>query len=363
MKKKRKSLKKSKALTVLLLLLVFFSALAINCSAAGSDEILSDFSAIIPEKTPFSAEDTDGLMEAFDIGSVFSFIITELSGKRSRLISFFLTLLAVTVLSCLSGAIGRWGGSALKAGTSIISSSILLAAIYPVIQSVISSLKTANDFFSLAAPILCSVNLSGGAVSTAGVEASGMALTVAFVSAVSSRILPVIAVFTFALSVLSSFGMGENVAKGAKNLYNRLLGIVTLIISITLSLQTVIASAKDSAALRTVRYTAGSMIPIVGGTVSSALSTLTGGLVYIKDIIGTAAIGVILYIFLSPLAILLLYRLALSLAEIISDFFGGGFCLSAFSYVLDATLASYALCCMLYVVEIILFMRLGVVAV
>ena len=148
-----------------------------------------------------------------------------------------------------------------------------------------------------------------------------------------------------------------------KKLFSWFLGIVTVMISGTLSLQTMVASARDCAAMRAAKYAASGMIPVVGSTVAAALSTLASGVSYVKGIVGGGAVFVLISIMLSPLVLMLMYRFALSFAKFASEFFeiGGGVKIfSAYLYSLDTVLATYALSCLVYLFEIILFVKGGV---
>jgi hypothetical protein len=104
------------------------------------------------------------------------------------------------------------------------------------------------------------------------------------------------------------------------------------------------------------------MIPVVGSSVSGALSTLAAGLTYAKSFIGVGAILVIVTLALSPLILLLLYRFALSAVITFSDFVGlGGIKIfGAYRFVIDSVVTLYALSALVYVIEIILFIKCGV---
>ena len=121
--------------------------------------------------------------------------------------------------------------------------------------------------------------------------------------------------------------------------------------------------AADSAAMRAAKYAASGLIPIVGTTVAGAISTLAAGLSYARGIIGGGAIAVIVYLALSPLVLILLYRLALSIVVIFADFTGAkavSRMLSAYRFALDMTLSAYSLSALIYVFLIIVFLRIGV---
>jgi hypothetical protein len=164
---------------------------------------------------------------------------------------------------------------------------------------------------------------------------------------------------------ITAFGNSgvEAVGRGVRNLFMWLVGITTALITGTLALQTLIDTASDSTAMRAARYAASGMIPVVGSTVSGALSTLAAGLTYAKSFIGVGAILVIVTFALSPLIMLLLYRFALSAVIIFSDFVGiggGAKIFGAYRFVIDSVVTLYALSALVYVLEIILFIKCGV---
>ena len=148
-----------------------------------------------------------------------------------------------------------------------------------------------------------------------------------------------------------------------KSFFSWGIGILCAVSTAALAIQSVVASAKDSASLRAARYAASGLIPIVGSTVASALSTLAGGLAYAKSTVGATSIAVILTLALVPLASLLMYRLALSLVITFLNFAdcsGGVRCFSAFRSALDSLTAIYSLSMIVCILEIVIFMKSGV---
>ena len=108
---------------------------------------------------------------------------------------------------------------------------------------------------------------------------------------------------------------------------------------------------------------ASGLIPVVGSTVSGALSTLAAGISYSKGVIGAGAIFVIISIVLAPLVSLLAYRFALSLASMLAEMLGAcaaSRIFTAFRFSLDSLTAVYALSSIIYILEIILFAKAGV---
>ena len=112
--------------------------------------------------------------------------------------------------------------------------------------------------------------------------------------------------------------------------------------------------------MRAARYAAGGLIPTVGSAVSGAISTLVGGLSAVGGIIGASSVFVISAMALSPLVMLLLYRLAFYLASLVGEF--SGFrceAVEAFSSALDTLVSVYAVTTTVYILEIILLISGG----
>jgi hypothetical protein len=105
------------------------------------------------------------------------------------------------------------------------------------------------------------------------------------------------------------------------------------------------------------------MIPVVGGTVAGSMATLASGLAYVKGIIGAGAVAVLVSILLSPLVMLLLYRLAVTLAASVSELLSVGVTARlyrTYSRCFDLVIAVYTTSVLLYVFEIVLFTVSGV---
>ncbi len=356
MKKHRRS---KKIIFAAILAVALLCALSVSAFAKEPDELLSDFSAVVPSRYKDIAE---GPAEKISISSLVDFLSEELSGNTSSLSLFFLFTLGLCAVSAASRIYKSRLSSAVGFAISAVAMSALLEKTLSLFTSVTSSLAEANGFFTALIPVFCAVNSAGGGVGTASIQGAGMSLTASFCTAVISRLLPLIAAVVFSLEMLGTLGADSKMAKSAKNLYTKTLGAVTFIIAIILTFQSVVSSASDGIAIRTAKYSAQNLIPVVGSTVSSALSMLSGGLSYVKSMAGVGAAAVMIYIFLSPLVLLLLYRLALSVAAAIDGTLGGGGgIISPFLGIMDCMIASYSLCAVLYIFEILLFMRFGLV--
>ena len=68
------------------------------------------------------------------------------------------------------------------------------------------------------------------------------------------------------------------------------------------------------AALRTVRFAAGSFLPVVGGSVSESLRTVAGSVEYLRGVMGGAGLAVVFFAFLPTFLFVMLHRVTFLLA-------------------------------------------------
>lgn len=329
-------------------------------------DIMSEFSELIPEESGISLEE-NRLLESVGFDSILSGILSAVLGEKSRILGFFLTVIGFAVLSVVCETASSLGSTAKKSagvGVYVIMSVTVYPTVYAVFESVRKSLESVSSFFGAALPIMTAITAASGSVKTAGIQAMNMNVTLGIVGAIATKILLPLSFAMLALALVSSFGDGSagSVAKGIKSFFTFGLGIVTAVSSAAIALQTVIASASDSAALRAARYAAGGLIPVVGSSVSSALSTLAGGLAYAKSTVGAAAIAVIASASIAPLISLLVYRIIFSVAVTFLEYAdnpGGVRCFSAYRVAFDTVISVYVMSTLVCIIQLIVFMKGG----
>ena len=246
----------------------------------------------------------------------------------------------------------------------MITSLIIFYRIGGLCESVKESLVELSTFFTGLIPILTGILTAGGNVTSAASQALNMNITLSAVSYVATYLLIPLVLSLFALALASSVGgtTVSAVAKSVRGIFMWIMGIGTTVIIGAVSMQSLIAGAQDSAYLRAAKYAATGMIPVVGSTVSGALATLAGGLNYVKGAVGVSSVVVIVGLVLSPLMTMLLYRLSFSIGISFLEFTGsktGKSVYTAFRSALDTLISVYVLSSVIYICEIVVFMRCG----
>ena len=359
-------MKKVILLTIIVVILSFFTVFS---SAEGAaDDYISEFEDVLPEGFDNIASDSSGVIDMVSARSLYTEFLSIITDNGGEAIAFFLKLIGSAVLLSVAGLCHEKLSKYIEAAVGMICSLLIFDSLGPLFLAVEETLCSVSDFFAALIPITVGITALGGGTTTAAVQATGMYTALSFVGDIGTRAFLTISSFGLAMSLLSSLGHNGilSITKGVKELFNRITGIFTALLTASFALQTIISSAADSAAMRAAKYAASGLIPIVGSTVAGAISTITAGMSYAKGIVGGGAIAVIIYLALSPLALLLLYRLALSLVIIFSDFIGssgGAKIFSSYRFALDMTITVYSLSNLVYLFMTVIFIRIGAMAI
>ncbi len=346
---------------IMLMIVVISLAFSLRVSAKEAEDYIEDFESVLPGEG-VDVGDPEKILSSVSVEGLLRELSSALSGRRGEIFSFFLLLLGASVLLALASTAPEGCRSAVECGVGLTVSGLLLVRILPVFGQTLGSVGELSDFFAKAAPILAAISLAGGGGGASAVETAGIALAVSFVGEVMCTALLGVMGFSLALGLISAFGDSgvAALASAVKGIFAWLIGISTAVIMGTLSLQSVVASAADSAAMRSAKYAASGMIPIVGGAVSGALSTLASGLSYAKGVIGAGTVAVLVTSAVAPLAVLLLYRLAFTVAMRLCGGFSTTTVIKSFATALDMLIAVFSLSMLIFIFEIILMIKSGV---
>ena len=333
-----------------------------------SKDYLEEFKDILPGGG-IDPENVDELISGVGADAILAELFATLEGRSGDIISFFLLLLGIAIILVCSESCMAIESPALKrqitAGVSTVASVMLFSKLGQVYLTIAEGLGEISAFMSSLIPIMTGVTVAGGGVNLASVEAFNMNLTLSLVERVMSSLLLPLSSSLFVLALLGGVDGGgiSALSNGIRGVFKWAMGICAAILLGATSLQSMIASAADGAYIRAARHAASDMIPVVGGAVSGAMSTLMGGLAYLKSAVGVSSVALILSLALPPLVTILLYRASLSLCIFFMGFmnsYGGVRFFTAFRSALDTLLAVYVISTIIYIIEIIIFVKCGV---
>lgn len=198
----------------------------------------------------------------------------------------------------------------------------LMVPLSGCISRVAEAAHSVTVFMGSFVPVYVAVLISGGQLNIALSYQSLMLVTAEGVAGlITGLILPMMSV-SLALGLTGSMGKGLRLG-AIGGFLNRCgawaLGTVTTLFVGCLSLRQVIAGTADTVAARAVRLSLSSFVPVVGGALGEALTTLQGSLLLMRSAVGAFGVGATLVILLPPLCACTLWTLGLSLCGTLAE--------------------------------------------
>lgn len=192
------------------------------------------------------------------------------------------------------------------------------------LERVSEAMESVSVFMGSFVPVYAGILVSGGQLSAAVSFQSVVLYAAELLSfAASSLIVPLLSV-SLALGLTGSLTpelklgrVGGMIGKTATWLLT--LGMV--LFTGILSLQTFVGGAADKLSDRALRFSIAHFVPVVGGSISEAFSTIRGCLHLLRSTVGCFGVAATLVIVLPPLLSCLIWNLMLSVGEMAAELF------------------------------------------
>ncbi len=328
-----------------------------------NEEILEEYEQALPDG--FShLTDVNTINGSIGTEALLGEVISTLSGEGTSALRFLLLCLSLSAIVALCNALCNDTYFQTTRAASLIALFCIGVALMPLVDRVTAAILELSDFLSTLLPLLTGISVSQGHLSVATSQATAMSFTLSLFGGEGARALSSIVKCLFVLAIISAFTKeGGKLMNTMKGIFMWGIGIITTLLGGVMSVQTLIGRSADNAAMMATKYAIGNMLPIAGGTVSGALSTLVSGMSYYAGVVGGGAIAIIVLSAISPLVTLLMYKLALSVVMIFTSFVDcdaveGG--IKAVSGALDSLIALYSVTVVVYGFEIMMFLRQGI---
>jgi stage III sporulation protein AE len=283
--------------------------------------IPGEVASLLPESF-FSSDPTKmamGIEEASAPRAVLA-VVGRLMGLSIREnLSMLAKICGVLILSAVFRAITASPGTAGSVGKALsfcatLSLVIVIFSLQRLRFSEISAyFSTVQTLSAAMLPMMGALYAMGGNV---GAAVANHGMMTAFLSilqtVISGTVLPVAGI-CLAMGLLDAVSGKLSLRPLCgliKRTYSLLFSFLMLLLCGVLGIQTTLAKGSDTLALRTARFAAGSFLPVVGGSISEALRTVSGSVQYLRSVTGTGAILVLLFTFLPVFLSILLTRIA-----------------------------------------------------
>ena len=285
----------------------------------------------------------------FGFSSVFSFLSDIFPDiLRSALKNFGIILGLIVTASVFSLMSKTLENAALGEIFSFASLLCLAAAMLSIINFLLTAtenfLSSLCVFMSALTPVMALLCAYGGNITSSAVTAANVAFILTVMETVISQILFPAMRICFSVSVSAALSKSFNlkgISDFIKNTLTAVLVFMTSILGLITGYQNIIAKSADSVAQRSVKFAAGNFIPIIGSSLSEAVSTVFSAVSSIKNTLGAISCIVIISMLAPIILKLIFHRLLLLFSANIAKSLGmekeGDFIKESSSYIGFAT--------------------------
>lgn len=241
-------------------------------------------------------------------------------------------LLAVALLCAVLSAVRQSAVSARLQGIFLVVAtacilSFLGEPVFACIDQTVQALRECSLFVMSFTPVMSGILIAGGNPASAGAYNLILFFAAQILAELAARtLIPLLNIY-LALCVVAPMApllQLDRVTAAIKSAACWGLGIITTLFVGMLSLQTVIGSGGDTLLLKASKFLAGSMIPVIGGTISDALGAAKGCVQLLKGAIGSFGILVAVLTFLPALLRVGMWYLSLKVSAWVSTMLGAG---------------------------------------
>ncbi len=196
---------------------------------------------------------------------------------------------------------------------------------FGTIESTVSYFDTLNGFTSAALPLMGSLYVMGGNAAAAVATSAGLSVFMTVLEEiVGGSIVPFCGI-CLALALIGACEGGPRLGgllTSLKKNYTLMLSFFMMLLLAMLSSQTVLGASQDTLAMRSAKFAAGSMIPVVGGSVGELLRSLSASVGYMRTSVGICGVLLLLLLMLPTLVELLLARATWQICSFFAEILG-----------------------------------------
>ncbi len=318
-------MKKAAAAFICVLLITFLlplTASAYDVSAPDLSELTDQ--GIIDESEASgetSINITDKLVGALSNGCV--------TALKSALPAFALTVTLLVLSGTVSAFVSGIENAQAKTAYSLISVLVITLAVYPGCVAVMNYIAESADCLAKVMTAVSSgcmtLYILEGSAAAASTSAASMSVLGTVLSAISSGALMPFMQAALALAVSGALpGVTDlsPISRFIKNALTTIMAFLFTLYGFANYIQTAIAISSDSYAYRTVRFSAGVMIPVIGNMLGEASRTVSGSISVMKSTVGSAGVAAVLTLLLPPMLTVLCYRIMLGFTAVIAGLLG-----------------------------------------
>lgn len=344
--KKRKTLKTKKIIVLLIVSIVLASILPAPLSFVFADdddsyservddlvdsfdfEILDEALGKYLEDFEYGGQSFVSLLKEYlksdkseltDTGNFFGYIAKIFSSEFKGLLSVFVSVFAIAVLSGLLRSVGLKNG-AMSETAGLICSTVASALIFgetaTIALSVLGFVSEIIGTMEAATPVFVTLSALSGGVSKNNALTPVCSFAIQGVNVVVSKILfPAVGV-TCAVTAIAPLADGDaagEIRDTIADAFKWFVGISVSLLSLITAISGISGSVKDGISMRALKYAVGNAIPVIGGFAKEGVDVVLVASQAVKSGVGALFTLILLLSFMKPVLRILCFSLGLKL--------------------------------------------------
>lgn len=208
--------------------------------------------------------------------------------------------------------------------STLIILSVVVAPISRMLTDAVAGIKTSTIFVNAYLPVMTAIIIASKNPALAITYNSFSLFLSSLIANVADKFLVPCISALLSFNILSSFSFEdyrERIVKAVRKMIVIILSLFSTVYTGLLTTQSILATSSDSVALKGIKFISGAFVPIVGGGVGDAISSVFSSFVIMKNTLGVFVIIVIILINLPVMVELLLWYFALGLCSVVSSMF------------------------------------------
>lgn len=285
-----------------------------------------DVRNILPDDFRLDGLDASELDAGFFLSLIFRALSSAVPSAAKSLGLMIGLLIISSVLGAVRKAISSGGiGDALEFLSVLCvcgAAFSMTSAVFDAAEGFISGL---GSFLQVFMPILTALSAASGNITFSASSGAVVTAALALLNSVCTSAAMPLLKLCFCLSISSAICGGidlRGVSSAIKKILTYIFAITGISLSAVLVFQTVITKSADSAAIKGVKFTLGTLIPFVGNAIGEAMTTISGGVGLVRSAVGVAGAVILCAMVIIPVANLLVNKLFLDLAGGVSSLLG-----------------------------------------
>lgn len=295
--------------------------------AQGIESATDDDVNRILQEQEISLEKPESISK-ISVGSVIESIVSSFTDVLKKPMVMLGKIIVITILCVVAKSLAPEASSVTRTFNIIGVLSIITVmfdTIYSSVEVIRSSLERLSEFMMAYIPVFSSIVAVGGSVTASGSYYATTLFICEMIGYISNHVIMPFLSIVLATSLVSAInpnlqfsGTSESIKKACQWIMG---GMMTIFVGL-LTIQGFSGTATDSLATRAVKFAASSFIPVIGGAVSEAYSTIHSSVGVIRTGVGTIGIIIICIMVLKPILSIIAIKFIISLSQMISDLFG-----------------------------------------